>query len=255
MSTISYCLLANNDLPWLRVTIPYALKWADQICIMDMGSTDGTREFLKMILRPCDVVVFLDENIAPREGFAACVNTVCDIATCDWILRMDPDMMVRPCDVDKLRASTEPGCPFSFNLSDSAVLTQEKWMFATGATPERMEWAMAHLPLPMIEQPHVLLYRRDAGLKWRGYLHEALHRGDTNCFDYAQRIPVRVWHFSNWHQNELRAYTYHWMISQMMKRPELQDAYDRDRHSTFYNNNRDLIEGHARKYEELLKSK
>ena len=44
---LSICLIVKNELENLKVLIPQLLKISDDIVIVDTGSTDGTKEFLK----------------------------------------------------------------------------------------------------------------------------------------------------------------------------------------------------------------
>jgi GT2 family glycosyltransferase len=70
----------------------------DQIFLLDNGSTDGTRDFLRErgILDDSRIVYFgLKQNIGPAPGFDVLTRLAYD-AGCDWIWMMDDDAIPSP---------------------------------------------------------------------------------------------------------------------------------------------------------------
>jgi glycosyltransferase involved in cell wall biosynthesis len=79
---------------------------ADEIIVVDSGSTDATVE----LAQANGAHVFVE----PWKGFAAQKNSCLAKATCDWILSLDADEEVSPelagSITNLLRASTPPAC-------------------------------------------------------------------------------------------------------------------------------------------------
>jgi len=68
-----------------------------EIIIVDNASTDGTREVLQGFEGTC-TVVYNDENI----GFAAAQNQAIKLAHGEWVLTLNPDMLLTPSFVEAL---------------------------------------------------------------------------------------------------------------------------------------------------------
>jgi glycosyltransferase involved in cell wall biosynthesis len=71
------------------------VAWADEIIVVDSGSTDGTREIAKSFAAR----IFVE----PWKGFAAQKNSALAKATGDWILSLDADEEVEPALADEIR--------------------------------------------------------------------------------------------------------------------------------------------------------
>src|SRR5947208_10850291 len=69
-----------------------AQKCADkEIIVVDNASTDGTIDILEQFEDRC-TVVYNDENI----GFAAAQNQAIGLASGDWVLTLNPDVLLLP---------------------------------------------------------------------------------------------------------------------------------------------------------------
>jgi glycosyltransferase involved in cell wall biosynthesis len=80
--TLSVAIITLNEEANIRRTLE-SVKWADEIVIVDSGSTDRTCE----IAREYGAKVFVE----PWKGFAAQKNSALDKCTSDWILSLDAD--------------------------------------------------------------------------------------------------------------------------------------------------------------------
>ena len=80
--TLSVAIITFNEEANLRRTLE-SVKWADEIVIVDSGSTDRTCE----IAREFGAKVFEE----PWKGFAAQKNSALDKCQGDWILSLDAD--------------------------------------------------------------------------------------------------------------------------------------------------------------------
>lgn len=85
--TLSVVIITFNEEANLPRTLG-SVKWADEIIVVDSGSTDRTVE----IARSFGAKVFVE----PWKGFAAQKNSALVKATGDWILNLDADEEVEP---------------------------------------------------------------------------------------------------------------------------------------------------------------
>jgi glycosyltransferase involved in cell wall biosynthesis len=80
--TLSVVIITFNEEHNLPRTLE-SVKWADEIVVVDSGSTDRTVEIAKSY----GAKVW----VQPWKGFAAQKNSALEKATCDWILSLDAD--------------------------------------------------------------------------------------------------------------------------------------------------------------------
>jgi glycosyltransferase involved in cell wall biosynthesis len=80
--TLSVAIITYNEEANIRRTLE-SVKWADEIVVVDSGSTDRTCE----IAREYGAKIFVE----PWKGFAAQKNSALEKCTGDWILSLDAD--------------------------------------------------------------------------------------------------------------------------------------------------------------------
>jgi glycosyltransferase involved in cell wall biosynthesis len=85
--SLSVVIITLNEEANLLRTLA-SVSWADEIVVLDSGSTDRTRE----IAESRQAKVFVE----PWKGFAAQKNSALEKATGDWILSLDADEEVEP---------------------------------------------------------------------------------------------------------------------------------------------------------------
>lgn len=83
MSKLSICLLTHNSMRTLERCLVPALDIADEMVVVDSGSSDGTLEFL----RSRGVVPIH----RPYKTHASQMNFAIDLASNDWVLCLDSD--------------------------------------------------------------------------------------------------------------------------------------------------------------------
>ena len=80
--TLSVAIITKNEEANIRRTLE-SVRWADEIIVVDSGSTDRTCE----IARALGAKVFVED----WKGFAAQKNSAIEKCTGDWILSLDAD--------------------------------------------------------------------------------------------------------------------------------------------------------------------
>ena len=104
ISVVAICKNEERDLPHFLAN---QLAWADQVVVVDDGSTDGTLEIGRAA---GERVTFLESPRGIDGGFAGQRNKGIDAATGDWLLHVDVDMRVTPELAKEVRAAlAEPG--------------------------------------------------------------------------------------------------------------------------------------------------
>jgi glycosyltransferase involved in cell wall biosynthesis len=93
-ATLSVAIITLNEEANLARTLA-SVSWADEIVVVDSGSTDGTRSIAHSYGGR-----FITE---PWRGFAAQKNYALSLCTSDWVLSLDADEIVSP----ELAASIE----------------------------------------------------------------------------------------------------------------------------------------------------
>jgi glycosyltransferase involved in cell wall biosynthesis len=93
--TLSIVIVTLNEEANLARTLPSVAGLADEIIVLDSGSTDRTREVAESFQAK-----FFTE---PWKGFAAQKNSALEKATGDWVLSLDADEEVEPALADEIR--------------------------------------------------------------------------------------------------------------------------------------------------------
>ncbi|MCX5838722.1 MAG: glycosyltransferase family 2 protein [Deltaproteobacteria bacterium] len=87
MTTVAVTIITKNEVNFIRTCLD-SVRWADEIIIVDSGSTDGTveicREYTDQIM------------LADWPGFGPQKNRALARATSEWVLSLDADEHVSP---------------------------------------------------------------------------------------------------------------------------------------------------------------
>jgi len=128
--TLSVCIITRNEEANLGRTLASLKEIADEIIIVDSGSTDATTT----IAQSFGAKVFAE----PWKGFARQKNSSLAKATCDWILSLDADEEVSPelaTSIKKLlKSGTTP--EFSGYMMNRRNIYFGKWLKRSGYYPD-----------------------------------------------------------------------------------------------------------------------
>ncbi len=94
--SLSVVIITLNEEANLPRTLQ-SVAWADEIVVVDSGSTDRTREIAESF--------HAKFHMEQWRGFAAQKNLALSKASCDWVLSLDADEEVEPALADEIRSS------------------------------------------------------------------------------------------------------------------------------------------------------
>lgn len=137
-----------------------SVAWADEIIVVDSGSTDGTAEIARG--KACRVIV------RPWPGYSDQKNFAADQASNDWVLSMDADERVTPALASEIREVLQRGPEVSGYRIKRVSRYLGRWIRTTDWFPDYQ----------------LRLYNRHAG-RWNGLrIHES--------FRLTQGTPGRL---------------------------------------------------------------
>lgn len=151
---LSVCVITHNEEANIARTLDSVKGIADEMIIMDSGSTDGTVE----LARSRGAKVFAEE----WRGFSKQKNAAMAKAGGDWILSLDADEEVSPelaASIQKLLKSGRPAPECDAYMMGRKNLYLNRWLKRSGYYPDRK----------------LRLVRRGMGEFEERAVHESLH--------------------------------------------------------------------------------
>ncbi len=147
---ISACIIAHNEESSLEAALR-ALRWVDEIVVVDCGSTDGTAA----IARRFTDLVFERPNLA---NLNVNKNYAFDQATSEWVLCLDADEVVPPALAAEIRETMASGA-----AEQGFFIPRRNWWFG------RVLRHGGHYP-----DRQLRLFRRGKGRFPERHVHERL---------------------------------------------------------------------------------
>src|SRR6267154_246417 len=127
--SLSVCIITLNEEANIGRTLKSVKDIADEIVVVDSGSTDATVSLAKEF----GAKVFVE----PWKGFARQKNSALEKASCDWILSLDADEEVSPELAASIKALLTSGTPqFSGYTMNRRNLYFGKWIKRAGYYPD-----------------------------------------------------------------------------------------------------------------------
>jgi glycosyltransferase involved in cell wall biosynthesis len=121
-------IVACNEAENIRRTLA-SVAWADEIVLVDSGSTDGTLD----IAREFNAVIFEE----PWRGYGPGVNSALDHCTHPWLLNLDADEVVTPALAAEIQALLASEPEFDGYTVPRLNLIFGRWMRHGGLYPDR----------------------------------------------------------------------------------------------------------------------
>jgi len=166
-NTISLCMIAKNEERNLIRCLSTIKAAVDEIIVVDTGSTDKTKDIAAVF----GSKVF---DIPWRDDFSEARNLSLAKATCDWILVLDADEVIAPCDFVKMRNLTShvrggKARPTGFTLTTrnySVAMNAQGWI------PNDGSYANEEAGPGWFPSRKVRLFRNDPRIRFKGAVHE-----------------------------------------------------------------------------------
>jgi len=246
---LSACFFTHNELPFLRISIAYAMQWADQICVLDMASNDGTREYCETALRHGDVYQRRRTNTVTELGFGEARTAAARLADGDWIVSLDADYILNWADADLIRPWLEEHSP-EFTAHKTFYVDHYK-----RDDEASFAWEMAHQRDQVQGNPlvqHVRIFRNDPRFSFTGYIHEELCLDGVNYSSHAAGAVMSMLHFGCLKPKAMaraadtRKY---YMMHRLIGEPHLRTGINEYWWTAFAQENRDKLEYAARMFE------
>src|SRR3979409_7152 len=124
--SLSVCIITLNEEANIGRTLQSIKEIADEVIVVDSGSTDATVRLAQSF----GAKVFVES----WKGFARQKNSSLEKATCDWILSLDADEEVSPELAASIKALLTSGAPpkFSGYLINRRNMYFGKWIKRSG---------------------------------------------------------------------------------------------------------------------------
>ncbi len=148
MASLSVCVLVKNEADSLPGLLENVRDLADEIVVLDTGSTDDSAHVAKAAGARVESTNWTDD-------FGAARNTLLEHATKDWVLMLDADERVAAGSKDKIRSAMK-GSHLAYSCTVMNLLPQE-------------------VVVPLLPLPSTRLLRRDDRLRYKGRVHESIH--------------------------------------------------------------------------------
>jgi glycosyltransferase involved in cell wall biosynthesis len=127
--TLSVCIITLNEEANIARTLESVRAIADEIIVVDSGSTDST----VVLARQYGANVFVE----PWKGFALQKNSALAKASCDWVLSLDADEEVSPelaTSIHALKAGPVPA--FAGYTMNRRNMYLKRWLKRSGYYPD-----------------------------------------------------------------------------------------------------------------------
>jgi glycosyltransferase involved in cell wall biosynthesis len=128
MQSISVAIVACNEAENIRRTLA-SVAWANEINLVDSGSTDKTVEIAKSF----GARIFYES----WKGYGPQVNSALDKCTCDWILNLDADEWLTPELASEIQALLSGQPIYTAYMIPRLNWIFGRWMRHGGLYPDR----------------------------------------------------------------------------------------------------------------------
>lgn len=179
---LSVCVIARNEARFLPGCLESVRDWADEIVVIDTGSSDATPD----IARRSGARVFHE---VWANDFSRARNAAIERATGDWILALDADERLDYINGSRL-----------LRLIAESPRDLDAYQLRIVSVADRVDSG--------VELVHFYprLFRRHPAIRYRGALHEQVVRGDVPVGPRSPRVPLNIYHlgYADPEKNQIR---------------------------------------------------
>ncbi|WCT73888.1 glycosyltransferase [Sphingomonas naphthae] len=184
---LSVVMLSYNDASSLSITIPPLLEIVDQIIVVEMGSTDGTPELLRSLLREQDMVVSYPRESLFKFGFAHPRNYGAGYARNDWVFAIDSDELVVKDEILAFMASP-PETPAAYRVRRRNYYADANFgLHDVGALMADGGFG---------EEGHCRIYQVSPLVRWAGLIHEEIMFHEDTAASHSVESGITLHHLS-----------------------------------------------------------
>lgn len=166
MATLSLCIITMNEEKYLEQCINSVKSIADEIIVVDTGSTDRTKEICKSSFPQAKIF-----DYGWDDSFSAAKNFAVGNAAKDWIIVLDADEVIEEKDLEKIKnAIRNPEGNAAFALEQQSYINSP----FEGAERNSSDFKPVKGYPFFISHNLVRLFRNNLGLKFRHRVHELI---------------------------------------------------------------------------------
>jgi Flp pilus assembly protein TadD len=186
MARLSLCMIVRDEASFIETFVARHRSLADEIVIVDTGSTDGTPDLARRAGARVDAIAWPDD-------FAAARNESLARATGDWILVLDADERFEPPSFPRVRELLDAGTSAAYAFpvhTYSNEATFFLWQPRRDAVPGADGYAGYYATYP------IRLFRNHVGIRFHGQVHESVQPSLVSAgLSWEQRDPI-IHHFT-----------------------------------------------------------
>jgi glycosyltransferase involved in cell wall biosynthesis len=215
-SELSSVMIVQDEIEFLVQAIAALKKYSDQLIFVDLGSTDGSCQFMRHQLRRQDRVIELPWSVLYEKGFSYVRNCGSRAADGQWIEHIDADEMLLPNCVESIKPS--------LRNSEKNILSITRLELEKNPTVQTTWWPDVAAASSPKDSSHRRICRNDPKIRWEGYIHEELWEGEQSGYFTAEKSILTYWHFSTYrtsYKPSFKNEKYAWMLLRAESRPEL----------------------------------
>lgn len=162
--TLSVCLIVKNEREVIGRCLNCALKFADELIVVDTGSTDGTAEEAKKFTNDIYFFEWCDD-------FSAARNFAFEKASCDYVMWLDADDVI-----------TDENCAKIKELLKDADFDAAYLLYAAATEGDN----------PTFEYYRERIFKRSRNFKFEGAVHEAISPSGKIIYSDAVILHKKV---------------------------------------------------------------
>ena len=180
-------MITKNEEKYLEQCLDSVKEIADEIIIVDTGSTDSTKDIAKKF----DAKIF---EFKWTDNFSAARNESLKHATKEWILVMDADEIIEKKDLDKIKNIINNPRDFAgFSLEQKSYIKN----YFEGALENNSDFKLINEYPFYISNFLVRLFKNNLGLEFRHRVHELVEDSIEEKNLKYKKIDVALHHFGS----------------------------------------------------------
>jgi glycosyltransferase involved in cell wall biosynthesis len=162
-------MIVKNEEKYIKMCLENAMKLADEVIIVDTGSTDKTKEIIKEVDQNIKIIDYKWE-----DDFSKARNISIENATGDWILILDADEKLL-CDASKVREILENTQADGYKIPLYNIMSSSMVLYSA---------------------VYIKFFRNNKGYRYEGSIHEQVNvsKGITEKYILEENI-CKVIHY------------------------------------------------------------